>query len=122
MTTLHMSRKPAENCEICRYEDMNWKDQRSSNQTANGYLFISSYIHIYINLIVFSVTYSNSTIHSALIASISPADAPPARHAAEMWAWRTHHPPLNIAISVVSSIINRIGQHIGQHNVEGPSQ
>lgn len=122
MTQLHMSRKSAENCEICKYEDMNWKDQRSSNKTANGYPFISSYIHILINIIVFSVTCWKSAIHSPLIANISPADAPPVHCAAEMWAWRTYHPPSNVAINLIFSIINRIGQHHGQHNNEGLSQ
>lgn len=122
MTQLHMSRKPAENCEICKYEDMNWKGQRSSNKAANGYPFISSYIHIFINIVVFSITCLKSAIHSPLIASISPADAPPAHRTAEMWAWRTYHPPSNVEINGVFSIHQRIGQHHGQHNSEGSSQ
>lgn len=122
MTQLHMTRKTAENCEICKYEDMNWKDQWPSNKTANGYPFISSYIHILINIAVSSVTYWKSAIHSPLITSISPADSPPAHHAAEMWAWRTYHPPSNVEINGDLLISQSIGQHRGQHNNEGSSQ
>lgn len=45
MTTPAMSRKPAENRQICKYEDMNLADQ---NGLINVALLLPSYIHIFI--------------------------------------------------------------------------
>lgn len=45
MTTPRMNRKPAENCEICKYEDMNLGGQSAP---INGDRVLPSYLHIFI--------------------------------------------------------------------------